>query len=203
MRVCYIYTLSDPLTEEIRYVGKTSQPLRRAYEHSYLRREENTHKKNWISKLKKKGNAPLFEIIDEVDIEEWQFWEKYWVSQIRSWGYNNLLNHTNGGDGSTFGNKGSFTKGRAPWNKGMKGRKLKSDKHVFQYSGLTGNFLREWSTAKKAGSELNINVEGIGQCCRGKIRSAGGYVWEYSLKETVKIVEYIGKTNNLIRNKLK
>ena len=36
---------------------------------------------------------------------------------MRAWGFR-LTNSTNGGDGSTFGNKGSFKFGHTPWNEG-------------------------------------------------------------------------------------
>ena len=46
------------------------------------------------------------------------FWETYWISQFKTWGYN-LINYTEGGDGSTFGNQTSFKKGQKPWNYGI------------------------------------------------------------------------------------
>ena len=112
-----IYTLTDPITNEIRYVGKANNVSKRYYKHCRLT-VKNTHKNNWINKLLKKKLKPIVEIIDVVPIDEWVFWETYWISQIRSWGFK-LVNSTDGGDGCTFDNRTSFKKGRKAWNEGV------------------------------------------------------------------------------------
>ena len=49
-------------------------------------------------------------------------------------------------------------------------------KAVLQYS-LEGEFIREWDNAYAAGRKLKIS--GIGEVCKGKQKSAGGYIWKY------------------------
>ena len=49
-------------------------------------------------------------------------------------------------------------------------------KTVMQYS-KDGEFIKEWSNAITAERELHIS--GIGNVCKGKNKSAGGYVWKY------------------------
>lgn len=112
-----IYTLTDPNTNEIRYVGKANDPKKRWYQHC-KQSNKKTHKTNWINKLLKENKKPILDIIDEVPVTEWIFWETYWISQLKTWGFN-LTNNTIGGDGSTFGNKTSFKKGQIPSNKGI------------------------------------------------------------------------------------
>ena len=112
-----IYTLTDPITNEIRYVGKANNVSKRYYKHCRLT-DKNTHKNYWINKLLKKNLKPIVDIIDVVPINEWVFWETYWISQIRAWGFD-LTNSTDGGDGCTFGNRTSFKKGQKAWNKGL------------------------------------------------------------------------------------
>ena len=63
----------------------------------------------------KKGLKPIIKVIDVVPINDWVFWETYWIAQFKSWGFK-LINYTNGGDGATFGNQTSFKKGNIPWN---------------------------------------------------------------------------------------
>lgn len=111
MKFTNIYTLSDPETNEIRYVGKTNNISQRYRAHLNKARKHQTHKKNWIESLKNKKLKPILKIIDIVPIEDWIFWEKYWISQIKTWGFN-LVNHTGGGDGCTFGNQTSFKIGQ-------------------------------------------------------------------------------------------
>ena len=119
MKTSYIYTLSDPRTNEVRYVGKTNNPEQRRKAHGVLSREVKSRKKNWIKQLKRIGLKPVFEIIDEVSESEWQKWEGYWIQQFIVWGFR-LTNHTAGGDGLTTGNQTSFKNGQTPWNKGKK-----------------------------------------------------------------------------------
>ncbi len=47
---------------------------------------------------------------------------------------------------------------------------------VLQYS-LDGDFIKEWSNVNSATQALKIS--GIGEVCRGKQKSAGGYIWRY------------------------
>ena len=106
----YIYILKDPISNLIRYVGKSNNPKDRLKNHVNLSKKDQSHKRNWILKLKKKGLKPVMEVIDVVPIDSWQFWETYWISQIRTWGFD-LINYTNGGDGCTFSNQTSFKRG--------------------------------------------------------------------------------------------
>ena len=98
MEVVKIYILLDE-NQQIRYVGKTNQSLdKRLIQHIFEGRNNNkTKKERWINSLLKKEKTPTIDLIDEVYIDEWSFWEKYWISQIKSWGFN-LTNGTDGGD---------------------------------------------------------------------------------------------------------
>lgn len=96
-KIVYIYTLIDPISQEIRYVGKTENIKKRQLCHISNTSGKNK-KVNWIKSLKKQNLIPFFEVIDEVEEYEWEFWEKYWISQCKAWGYK-LTNTTDGGDG--------------------------------------------------------------------------------------------------------
>jgi len=97
----FIYFLSD-INGEIRYIGKTKQYLKqRLYAHIVeCKTNRKSHKISWIKSLLKNGNKPIINIIDEVPEEEWEFWEQYWISQFKCWGFN-LTNLTFGGQGGT------------------------------------------------------------------------------------------------------
>ena len=97
--IVFIYTLENPITNEVRYVGKTVQKLdKRLNAHIYESRKKNNHKCNWINSLSKKGEFPTIKLIDIVPEEEWEFWESYWIEQLKMWGFN-LVNGTPGGEG--------------------------------------------------------------------------------------------------------
>jgi len=93
----YIYTLSDPETNEVRYVGKTQNIKERYNKHlrmSKSKKNSNTYLYSWIKSLK---SNPKIEVLDEVG-NNWQFWEQYWICQFKTWGFN-LTNLTIGGEG--------------------------------------------------------------------------------------------------------
>jgi hypothetical protein len=120
-----IYTLSDE-TGNVRYVGKTKQYLKqRLYSHiQECYSDRKSHKISWIKSLLVKGQRPIISAIDEVFDEDWQFWEKYWIEQLRCWGYN-LTNLTEGGQG---GNGYKHTdESRIKMSISKKGRKLTED----------------------------------------------------------------------------
>jgi hypothetical protein len=100
--ISYIYTLSDPISLQVKYIGKSDMPLVRYQEHLKKCKYSTTIKNNWIKKLLGGGQKPLLEILDVVLTSEWSFWEKFWISQFRGWGFK-LYNMTDGGDGGNFG----------------------------------------------------------------------------------------------------
>lgn len=94
MKTTFIYILIDPRSNQIRYVGKSNNPRKRLSAHLYDR--GRTYKANWVQLLVKENFKPILEIIDEVPISEWEFWEQHYISLYRSWGFD-LKNMTIGG----------------------------------------------------------------------------------------------------------
>lgn len=94
MPTTHIYTLSDPRTGEVRYVGKTRDAKARIRNH--LNKREHNHKGNWIESLRKLNLEPEVILIDEVPTGEWSFWEQHWIQVFLGWGFN-LTNMTSGG----------------------------------------------------------------------------------------------------------
>lgn len=54
-----------------------------------------------------------------------------------------------------------------------------STKRIDQLS-LSGDFIRSWESISGAEQELGIQNSHISECCRGKVRQAGGYKWRYT-----------------------
>lgn len=88
----YIYTLSHPLTKEIRYVGKTKHIKRRLSDHC-TSNKYNCKKGKWIKSLISDGLRPLIEILDEVDEDIVNIIEAYWIAQFEHWGFNLVNKH--------------------------------------------------------------------------------------------------------------
>ncbi|WP_213761806.1 GIY-YIG nuclease family protein [Caballeronia sp. dw_19] len=100
-RKTFIYLLRDPLTQDVRYVGKTVKTLRkRLCGHISQARggKSDTYRDRWIRGLGEKGFIPLIEQI-EVCGDNWAARERHWIAEFRSAGAR-LTNHTDGGEGT-------------------------------------------------------------------------------------------------------
>lgn len=96
----FIYILSDPRTNEIRYVGKAIDTKKRLSVHLCDRKK--SHKTNWIQSLLKEGAKPEMEIVEtffDSDDEDWKKAERWWISYLRFIGCR-LTNLDNGGGGA-------------------------------------------------------------------------------------------------------
>lgn len=101
-----IYTLEDEYGY-IKYVGKTHRKLsNRLSEHICNSKKNNDKKSNWIKSLLKDNKRPIINLLDEVDNDNWQFWEQYYISLMKSFGFI-LKNHTLGGELDNTGTKWS------------------------------------------------------------------------------------------------
>ena len=56
-----------------------------------------------------------------------------------------------------------------------------SKKQINQYD-LNKNYITTWDSITEAANKLNIFPQNIGDCCRNKVKTAGGYIWEYKEK---------------------
>ncbi len=187
-----IYILIDPITNKVRYVGKANNISQRYRAHLNRARKHQIHKKNWIESLKREGLKPIIEVIDEVPINEWIFWETYWISQFKAWGFD-LINYTNGGDGCTFGNQTSFKKGHTVWlgkNHSDETKKLIGENNVFKGKpsnnrrkvnqlDINGVFIKTWDCVLDAEKETDSQSSKIVCCCKGKRKSHNKFKWEY------------------------
>jgi len=100
MKTTFIYSLDDPRTGEPCYIGKANDPQKRLMGHLRSRNLLNiTHKVSWIKSLLKRDLKPVLNIVDEIPLNNWQFWEQHYISLYKSWGFN-LTNGTKGGDGN-------------------------------------------------------------------------------------------------------
>lgn len=109
-RLIYIYTLSDPSTNTVKYIGKTVDIKQRYKDHIKVAKSTNIHTPNinWVRSLINEGKQPIMEIIDEIDCD-WEWLEQYWISQFKTWGFN-LKNITDGGDTNPMNNPTSRKK---------------------------------------------------------------------------------------------
>jgi group I intron endonuclease len=121
-----IYSLIDPNTGEIRYIGLTilrpEERLRRHLEPSALKK--HTHKNHWFLSLLSQGKRPILRIVQQWESIEHSLLreaEKYWIEYFKSAGCP-LLNKTIGGEG-VYGYKHT-PEAKIKMSKAQKGRKF-------------------------------------------------------------------------------
>jgi hypothetical protein len=88
----YIYSLSDPITNDIKYIGQTNNIQRRFNRHINNSINKNsdeyeTHKSRWIRKLLENNLKPIIEVIEEVEtLGESNKQEIFWIKKLTNEG---------------------------------------------------------------------------------------------------------------------
>lgn len=110
-----IYALLDPVTAEIRYIGKSCSGLARIRQHfNPSQLASKSKKSNWLKSLLNKTLYPQIKILDIAeDKVTLSNLEKSYIKQYKT---DKLLNMTDGGDGYGYKRKHKVT----AWNKGIK-----------------------------------------------------------------------------------
>ena len=189
-----IYTLKDPITNEVRYIGKTKRKLvDRMYSHTsnYKLKKEKSYKNSWIKSLKNKNLKPIIEELDLVEENNWEFWEQFYINLFKSWGFK-LTNMTKGGEGSSGGRgclgykhteeakkRISIANSKPKSKEWIQNAAKGKYKPISQYD-LQNNYIRDWESTTTAAIALgNINKKkNISNCLKGKKKSAYGYIWK-------------------------
>lgn len=181
------------------YVGKTTNFTERIKKH-YRRFLSGEQSNLALYKALKKYGWENFSIekIEECSEEKLNERECYWIEYYDS--YFNGYNETRGGDGGTLydykkivelweqGNLMSEIQTILGCSKGVVQRALNSYKikdrrariytPVVQYT-LEGELVQKYFSITEAAKVTGIDSSGISKCCRGKLKTTGGYVWKY------------------------
>ena len=154
MQTTFIYGLECPLTKQIKYVGKSNNPKNRIKQHLYecrTSRTVNQYKDKWFKHLMENNLNPVLVILDEVPIDEWGYWESWWLEVCRGWGFD-MVNLLQGGDGCSKHHPETIEKIRKSQsgkNNAMYGKKSK---------GHTGRVFSEEHKKKLSESKKNNKV---------------------------------------------
>ena len=105
MSTVFIYALIDPRNQEVRYIGKAANPLKRLkYGHLnelnrfILGKTPGYHKLYWLKQLYDVGLVPKLKILEEVNSTNWQQREIEIIEKFKI--TNKLTNISKGGLGS-------------------------------------------------------------------------------------------------------
>lgn len=94
----YIYSLSDPESGDVKYVGATVNPMKRLSVHCSPSARKGVELGHWLSGLLNRGVRPVLCVLERVDGPEWGERETWWIQRYRERGHE-LLNRNAGGDG--------------------------------------------------------------------------------------------------------
>jgi hypothetical protein len=181
----FIYTLSDPIDKEIKYIGKTKNLKDRLQRHMNPCNLKQTwqSKTKWLKYLKNNNLKPIMELLDQGDENNIDDLEIYWISQFKSWGFK-LKNETIGGQNPTL--KGSKLKKSHIDN--LK-KSIKTKKIVVQYT-IDDIFVAKYESISEAKRQTGLSH--ISSCCRGKRKSTGIYYFRFkdNYYPYVKRIEY-------------
>ncbi len=184
----YIYSLADPDTGNVRYIGKTIYPNRRLADHLKMKSRTITHKEKWVNSILKLGKIPVFEVLLEVPENILNQCEIELIKHYKQ--FCKLTNGTDGGDGTSKPAstkqieiminhnpmKNPETVRKASITRNRNGRLRKP---VNQYT-KTGVLIKEWPSVIDASKKLDIPDSNISRNCNNKgYKSAGGFVWKY------------------------
>jgi hypothetical protein len=189
----YIYSLICPIDNKVKYIGKANDPKARFRKHKSLANNdkgENYLKNEWVRTLYEKGLIPILEIIEQVDVSDWKVKEKYYISLYKQMGIE-LYNICGGGNGATFGNKGSF-KGNPPVKVICLSKK--------------GEYIKTFDSIKQGEEFCGKRIHNV---LVGKRKTSGGYIWVYEKvyknynKEQLQDLIKESNINNSSKNGLK
>jgi len=158
MREVFIYTLSCPITKNIRYVGQSFNPNVRYRRHISDSKKKTDHKSNWINYLLTKNLKPILNVIHTCNENNVDYYEKYYIEMYKS--QYDLTNSKEGGRYFILTQEikdkiRNTLKGRKPSkNAGMAFAEYKSIKiECYKDGYLIGTF----SSIKECCQILNLN----------------------------------------------
>lgn len=178
----YVYYLIDPNNMQPFYVGKGSK--NRMYQHFRIRNTiDNIYLKEKLCYLAARGQKPIYEKVI-INIPEKLAYQKE-IELIKLHGRlidksGILCNICEGGNGCTGSSwSESRRKETSDRMKGARGYLPIMMRPVSQYT-LTGDHIKDFPSAKVASESVKgANRSYITQVCKGKRKSAGGFIWTY------------------------
>lgn len=194
----YIYSLTDPRTNLIRYIGQTAHSLEKRYG-EHIRNAKYVKTKNqsvyrWIGELIDAGLLPTINSLETCEIELLNDREIYWINQYFG---ENLTNMTKGGDGITFIEKKPFS----DEHRKRIGNSCRGDKHyrynkpafnikkICAFDVNTGEHHKTYDSIKLASIDTGVSTTAIHFCLNGSRNSSGERIWIYESQLNEGLVE--------------
>lgn len=176
LNVFYTYVMSHPITHKPFYVGKGN--ANRMMHHFYQRRRcKNPSLKRVLLEIDSLGLKPIYEkILYNVNES---------VALLKEIETISLLGRLDLGTGPLCNLTGGGEQGSSSWSPQTRERKSLAElakqkgRPVTQYQN-DGTFISHFPSAKVASENVTgANRSYITQCCKGRRKSAGGFIWTY------------------------
>lgn len=166
-----IYGLLDPFTNELRYIGRSSNGIQRPRNHFIPSKlKEFNYKNNWIKSVINKGKKPIIFVIEYLNSSNLlNDSEQFWIAYFKGLGCK-LTNLTVGGGGINGYRHKNITKEKISKNNA----RYNSKKVVDQYGTI-------YNSASEASRILKINKRNVDCIARGDLKHkfSNGYTFEY------------------------
>jgi FtsZ-interacting cell division protein YlmF len=158
----FIYVLRDPISWDVRYVGKTVDPVARIKSHLKHTATKDHYAGRWIASVLRRGLEPMLEVIDAGIGTEHGAAERAWIADYRRNGAR-LTNTAPGGEG-WFGSPPDVV--REKISKTLTGRKQSDDTKAkraasragFRHTDESKRKCRENNLGKKRSPETRARV---------------------------------------------
>lgn len=197
-----IYVIRNTDNDKV-YIGKTVDYKDRYHDHKHTLKKKIHVNRQLRASFSRGDNMEMF-IMENCDKDVLNEREIFWIQFFKAinplYGYNK----TKGGDCGTKWTKEQKKKA----SNSRKGVKIDNSYHevpVLAYSALTGEFIQEYTSLRKAGEELGVSKDDISSVCRGKVHSLKTYTFRYKKGNDpfVLKLEYTGKYKLFIRYNIK
>lgn len=171
------------------YIGISSEEGYK-YTRAYTKKARN----NLWYKIVNKTSYQVDILIDNISIEEAYSKETEFINMYGriDLGTGTLTNMTDGGESLV----NLSTETRLMMGNNIS---LRQQKPILQYS-LSGEFIKEWESAKKASEVLKIPASHITKVCKKKAYMAYGFIWMYKIGDYIlqKITEIDHRKSRII-----
>lgn len=185
----YLYRHIRLDTNEVFYIGigkkcKTGRKFK--YKRAYDFKQRSKFWKRIYNKSRKNIKVEFLLESDDKDFIKQKEIEFVALYGRRNLGLGNLVNLTNGGDANfdrvitnTQRQKlKELAKDRVPSDEFFKKSREAHIIKIYQYD-LDGNFIKEFESLTEAAKNCNSATTNISRCCKGKLHTAGGFIWKY------------------------
>lgn len=157
MKEVEIYSLSDPDSLEVKYIGKANDSILRLKSHIRDSRRRSTPISLWIRELVRSGKEPIVTVIKKVSELEWQ---KHEVQEIAS--RRGLLNIAKGGNEPACSSEVRGLNGRSNARSIHDNPKKKKIWRLRQKLGITLKWMRQNGREEKALQiETRLKIAGM------------------------------------------